>query len=124
VLGHPWQYPAGTPFPGVLVAADYLAVLGGVAALGCSFYLVWKRRDSVTRAAALFAALSLLVQRADLWQNVYDIGRIQSPMLVCLAYVAAAQRKLWLLLPLAMILPRLAMQFAPQLLGVIQKAAG
>jgi hypothetical protein len=124
VLVHPWQYPTGTPFPEVLVAADYLAVAGALLAMGLAFYLVRTVRDPVTLAAALFAALGLIVQRPDLWENVYDIGRLQSPLLLCLAAIAALERQPWLLLPLAMILPRLAMQFAPQVLGVIQKAAG
>jgi hypothetical protein len=81
-------------------------------------------RDPVTIAAALFAALAIVVQRPDLWENVYDIGRLQSPLLLCLAAVATLERRPVLLAPLAMILPRLAMQLAPQVLGVIQKAAG
>jgi hypothetical protein len=124
VLANPWHYPAGTPFLSLVVAADDLAVLGGVVAMALAFHLVWIRRDAVTIAAALFAALALVVQRADLWENVYDIGRLQSPLLVCLAYVATTERKLWLLAPLAMILPRLAMQFAPQFIGIVEKAAG
>jgi len=123
VLANPWQYPAGTPFTGVLVAADYLAVFGGLLAIGLAFYLL-RRNDPVTIAAALFATLAVVIQRADLWQNVYDIGRLQSPLLICLAAIAVLDRRPWLVLPIALILPRLAMQFAPQMLGVIQKAAG
>jgi hypothetical protein len=124
VLANPWRYPTGTPFVGVVVAADYLALAGALLAIGLAFYLVGTMPEPVTVAAALFAALAVVVQRPDLWQNVYDIGRLQSPLLVCLAAVAVLHRKPWLLAPLAMMLPRLAMQFAPQVLGVIQKAAG
>jgi hypothetical protein len=123
VLANPWHYPADTPLPGVLVAADYLAVFGGLLAITFAFWL-FRISDPVTIAAALFAALAVVIQRADLWQNVYDIGRLQSPLLVCLAAVGVRERKPWLLTPVAMILPRLAMQFAPQVLGVVQKAAG
>jgi hypothetical protein len=123
VLANPWHYPVGIPLPGVLVAADYLAVFGGLLAIGFAFWLV-RISDPVTIAAALFAALAVVVQRADLWQHVFDIGRLQSPLLVCLAAVAVRDRKPWLLAPIAMILPRLVMQFAPQVLGVVQKAAG
>jgi hypothetical protein len=124
VLANPWHYPPGTPFPAIVVAADYLAVAGALVAIGFAFYLVRITRDPVTIAAALFAALAIVVQRPDLWENVYDIGRLQSPLLLCLAAVATLERRPVLLAPLAMILPRLAMQLAPQVLGVIQKAAG
>lgn len=123
VLANPWHYPSGTPFPDVLIVADYFAVIGGLLAIALAFSLI-RRTDPVAIAAALFAALAVVIQRADLWQNVYDIGRLQSPLLVCLAGIAVRDRKLWLLAPVAMILPRLAMQFAPQVLGIIQKAAG
>ena len=124
VLAHPWQYPPGTPFARVLVAADYLALSGILLALGLAFDLVWSKREVATIAAALFALLAVVVQREDHWQHVYDFGRIQSPLLVCLAGIAVRYRKLWLLAPVTMILPRLAMQFAPQIIGIYQKAAG
>jgi hypothetical protein len=123
VLANPWRYPAGTPLPGVLVAGDYLAVCGGLLAVGLAFYVL-RISDPIAIAAALFATLFVVIQRADLWQNVFDIGRLQSPLLVCLAAVALRDGKPWLLAPIAMILPRLAMQFAPQAIGVVQKAAG
>jgi hypothetical protein len=53
------------------------------------------------------------------FQNVYHFGRYYSPLFVCLSGIAAQTRNPWLLLPLAMMLPRIAIQLTPQALGVI-----
>jgi hypothetical protein len=53
------------------------------------------------------------------FQNVYQFGRICAPMFVCLSGIAAQTRNPWLLLLLAMMLPRIAIQLTPQALGVI-----
>jgi hypothetical protein len=121
VLANPWQYPPGTPLPGLIVIADYTALTGVLLALGLGVYS-WTRNPTglMQIAAAMFAALAVIVQRPDHWQNVYDFGRLQSPLLVCLAGLAVSQRKPWLLAPVVLIVPRLAIQFAPQVLGVIR----
>ena len=69
-------------------------------------------------AAFLFAMLGLLLREPVILSNAYDIGRCFSPLLLLLAAAAAAGRRPALLLPTAMILPRIAIQFAPQLLGI------
>lgn len=121
VLGHPWSYPAGTPFADAVRAADYLALAGVL--LGFGFAFLWFARGPYVPlriAAALFATMALVLQRNDHWQNVYDFGRVYTPVLLCLSAIAAQYRNPWLLTPLAMMLPRLAMQLAPQMLGVIR----
>jgi hypothetical protein len=103
-----------------VVVADYLALTGAVLAFALA--LVWFARhpcDPLRIAAALFAALGLLFQIAGQWQNVFTFGRIYTPLLVCLSGTAALARNPWLLLPVALMLPRIAIQFAPQVLGVI-----
>ena len=68
----------------------------------------------------LFATMALVLQRTDHWQNVYDFGRVYTPVLLCLLAIAAEYRKPWLLTPLGMMLPRLAIQLAPQMMGVLR----
>lgn len=124
VLGHPWKYPPGTPFASTVVLADYLALAGVLLAFGFAF--IWFARrpaDPIRIAAALFATMALVFQRTDHWQNVYDFGRVYTPVLLCLAGVAAQSRNPWLLLPIAMLLPRIAIQLAPQALGIIHGIA-
>lgn len=117
---HPPAYPPGTPFVAAVRFADYLALAGIVLAFGLAIaWFVRQPSDPVRIAAALFAATGLVLQRADLWQNVYNYGRLYTPMLVCLSAVTAQTRNPWLLIPIAMMLPRIAIQLAPQILGVI-----
>jgi hypothetical protein len=121
VLENPWKYPAGTPFVGAIHIADYLALAGILLAFGLALY--WHLRgpsDPPLMAALLFALAGMVFQRTDHWQNVYDFGRVYTPLLLCLASVAARCRKPWLLTPVAMILPRVAIQLTPQMLGVIR----
>lgn len=121
VLAHPWTYPAGTPFAAAVVAADYLALFGVILAFTLAFVLFIRRPTGPIRtAAALFAAMGVVLQRTDQWQNVYDFGRVYTPLLLLLAALAARQRKLWLVGPVALMLPRIAIQFVPQVLGILR----
>jgi hypothetical protein len=121
VLKTPWQYPAGTPLVGAVHAADYLALAGVLLAFGLTLYWFLRGPFEPPRiAAALFALMGLILQRTDHWQNVYDFGRVYTPLLLCLAAVAAQYRKPWLLAPIGMILPRVAVQLTPQFLGIIR----
>lgn len=120
VLVNPWRYPPGTPFAEAVRVADYLALAGVLLAFGFAF--LWFARGPhcpLRIAAMLFATLALVVQRTDHWQNVYDFGRVYTPVLLCLAALGARYRSAWLLTPVAMMLPRLAIQLAPQVLGII-----
>jgi hypothetical protein len=121
VLANPWSYPPGTPFPDAVRAADYLALAGVLLAFGLAFVgFLRKPGDPLRIAASLFAAMALVVQRPDQWQNVYSFGRVYTPVLLCLAAIGAQDRNPWLLAPVAMMLPRIAIQLAPQVLGVIR----
>jgi hypothetical protein len=119
-LRHPWNYPPGTPFAGVVVAADYLALGGVLLAFALAFFWFFHTpRDPACICATAFAAMALVFQRPDHWQNVYDFGRVYTPVLLCLSAIGAGHRSPWLLLPIAMLLPRIAIQLAPQVLGII-----
>ena len=121
VILHPPRYPSGTLFVDAIRAADYLALAGLL--LGIGFAFLWFARgpsDPRRIAAALFAVLTFLLQRTDYWESVYAFGRVYTPMLLCLSGVAAQYRKPWLLAPAAMMLPRIAIQLTPQVLGVIR----
>ncbi len=117
---HPSKYPASVPLIPAVVGADYLAFVGVLLALG--FALLWFIRvpyEPARITAALFAFMALFFQITGQWENVYTYGRIYTPVLLCLAAIGAEQRNPWLLLPVAMLLPRIAIQFAPQILGII-----
>ncbi len=121
VLQNPLVYPAATPLVAAVHVADYLALAGMLLAMGMA--VRWYVRGPSTPAgitAMLFALLALVLQRAEVWQNAYDYGRIFTPLLLCLAVLGAECRKPWLLAPAAMLLPRLSIQLAPQFLGIVR----
>ena len=120
-FANPWQYPPGTPFPDMVRAADYLALAGLVLAFAMAC-VCWIRRpsDLAHLAAMAFTAMGLMMNVSGTLQSVYHFGRIYTPLLLCLAAVAARNRKPWLLAPLALILPRIAIQLAPQALGIVR----
>jgi hypothetical protein len=119
-LGNPWSYPVGTPFAGAVRIADYLALAGVLLAFGFAFFFVARgARSPWAIAAMLFATMAVVLQRTDHWQNVYDFGRVYTPVLLCLSAMAAQFRNPWLLTPVVMMLPRLAIQLTPQVWGVI-----
>jgi hypothetical protein len=118
-LKNPWNYPAGTPFVTGVHVADYVALAGVLLGFGLALYWCFRGPTDPPRIAAmLFALTGLVLQRTDHWQNVYDFGRVYTPLLLCLAAVTAQLRKPWLLAPVAMIMPRLVIQLTPQMLGV------
>jgi len=143
----PLGYPAGTPLAAWVSAADYLALAG----LGLAFLLAIARfanhpRDPVRIAALLFVVTGLILRDPNPFRNVYDFGRVYTPLLLCLQRGAGCQpadrltigpgersspgwfrtmavgavetRGPVLLAPVLLMLPRIGMQFAPQVLGV------
>ena len=119
-LEHPLQYPPSVPFAAAVRMGDYFAIAGAL--IGFGMAIVWFARrpcDPLRIAAILFTLLGLLVDITDQWYTVYAFGRYYTPMLVCLSGMAAQSRNPWLLLPVAMMLPRIAIQLAPQALGIV-----
>ncbi len=118
-LTHAQPYPPDVPLRTLVEAGDVLALLGAVAGMVLAGVLVVRRRsDPAALAAAGFALLAIFVQRDDVWQTPYNYGRIFSPMflLVALGWMPVNR---WLgVLPLALITPRLLMQYGRQAQGI------
>jgi len=118
-LFHPISYPSDVPLEAIVQTGDALALLGMLLAIVLAVWLFWSRRfEPVAVAAVLFAGLAVFVQRWDVWQTVYNYGRIFSPLLLLVAIGWLPHRR-WLgALPLAMVAPRVLMQFGRQATGV------
>jgi hypothetical protein len=117
---HPPHYAIAIPFAALVRFADYVAIAGALIGFGCAFILLARHPiDPVRIAAILFTLLGLLVDLPAQWSTVYNFGRYDAPLLVCLAGAAAQTRNPWLLSPIAMLLPRIAIQLAPQALGIV-----
>jgi hypothetical protein len=121
---HPMLYPAGVPLVPLVHAADVLALAGMLVAFALAILLVVARGCSRPEClvALLFALMGIFLQRSDVWGNVYSFGRVWTPLLIFLAVQAVRRRSVVWLLPWAMTLPRVALQLAPQVLGVIKAA--
>jgi hypothetical protein len=121
-LLHPKPYPPGVPFPDALQIFDALGLVGILLGFALALWPLRERpRNEVCLAAALFAVMGIVVQRADFWTHAFNYGRIYTPMLVFLA-VDAMRRKSWLsLAPWIAISLRVGIQFMPQIGGIFQR---
>ena len=121
-FAHPWSYPSGTPLVGAVIVADYLALAGLVLALVLGIVSAIRKPASPAQfAAAAFAFTGIFLAVPATLTSVYHFGRLYTPLLLCLAAIAARDRKPWLLAPIALMLPRIGVQFTPQLLGIVHR---
>jgi len=98
-----------------------MAMAGMWLSLGTSGLLVWDRRrrlGPVECSAALFALLAVFLANPEVWADSYAYGRAMSPLLVWLAMAGVASRQIWMAAPLAMVIPRVAAQFATHWPGI------
>lgn len=124
-LLHPVDYPEHVPLPGLVQAADILGLLGIVLAIGLAAVLFWRRKsDPVAIAAVLFAAVAVFVQRTDVWETVFNYGRIFTPLLLLVAVGWMPQRPKLAVLPMVLMAPRLLMQYGNQVRGVANAVFG
>lgn len=126
-LFHPASYPPSVRFRPVVQAADVLALLGMLLAIVLAFVaLIRGKIRPVAIASALFALIAIVVQRPENWGEVYDFGRVFTPLLLFLLldWLAAPDWRRWRAwipaLPLIVMLPRLGMPLIPQLEGILR----
>lgn len=96
-------------------------LLDGVALGGLilALWLTWKnmrewRISPVPVLCGGFALLGIYLFALGNWTHPYDYGRVLSPMLTGLLLLGAEKRRWWYALPSALILARVALQFAPK----------
>jgi hypothetical protein len=72
--------------------------------------------DKTTRAGSMpiiaFAAAAAMLNLREIWEDAYSFGRVLTPLLLLLAMAALPKRKWAMTLPLLLVIPRVAMQFA------------
>lgn len=120
----PAVYPASR-FASSVQAADALALAGALAAFALTAFVALTARPLPPENAAMlcFTLLGVFSQRPDQWRQVFDFGRVYTPLLLLLAIEAMRRRRWYLAAPWLMMLPRVAMQFAPQIEGVARALA-
>lgn len=106
---------------GALTALDYLALLGMALAVVLAVRFVLERSRGPQEFAGLLYAF-MVVSLAFVFSqgDVYTFPRVASPLLVLVALHGLAPGARAGLLPLVLVVPRLAAQLSPQLLGVLR----
>ncbi|HYK89062.1 MAG TPA: hypothetical protein VE398_09840 [Acidobacteriota bacterium] len=121
---HPLQYPITGPWVALAASLDYLALIGIWIALGFSLRLALKRSSGLLQHCIYcFAFAALWLGKADIWAGAYEFGRTLSPLLILLGLLAVRNKDRRLLLPLAFVLPRILLQYEPQVRGILRVLA-
>jgi hypothetical protein len=106
-------------------AFDRVALLGVLAAIGMG---LWGLRPwppaATAMAAALFALLGVVSQRADQWLFVYDYGRVYAPLVVLLLLRGLREGRAVVLLPLVLMWPRMLLEMTMQVVGILRAVLG
>jgi len=118
---NPYQYQ----FPGWISAAstllDYVALAGIAAAVALASWMLWRREFSPVAAAIYtFAFLAMFLDSPGAWTEIYAFARTLSPLLILLALFGLSRQSWISAAPLALVVPRTAIQLAPQAAGVLR----
>ena len=122
---HPMRYTYGGP---VLVAAtllDYAALAGMGIAIVLALRMARElKRSPAVASVVLFALLAIFISSGDVWSEVYSFGRVFTPLLLLLPLASAASELRLHLVPMALVSPRVGLQFGTQVFGVLRGFAG
>lgn len=104
---------------------EWVALAGIWLALGLALHigvtsLRNRRAGWIELTAVLFALFAASLNQLDLWASAYATGRTMTPMLIMLALLAWERRCAVFGLPLLLVVPRIALQYEAQLLGVVR----
>jgi hypothetical protein len=103
---------------------DWLALAGMWMAVVWGFLIVRRKGPQPAALVCLaFALLGCYMLSIEEQYRAYDFGRLFSPLLVLVALHGLAVRSIFGALPLALILPRIAVLFASGLLTIAHKLA-
>jgi hypothetical protein len=118
-----YQLPPLAAF--VATALDYVALTGMIFAIGISYSMVWRLKGGpVEISLLLFGLLASFLAGRHGWGYAYDFGRSLAPLPLFAALYGLEKRKWVYALPLALVVPRVALQLAPHGLAVIRGLVG
>jgi len=102
-------------------AFEWLALAGIWLSVLLVLYFAFRRRIGLIEMIALvFTVFAATLGKFDIWASAYAAGRTMSPLLIMLGIFALKERRYYFALPLALILPRIALQYEAQLAGIIR----
>ncbi len=100
---------------------EWLALAGIWLAVFLALYFAFRRRAGLAEWIALiFTLFAAGLGKFDIWSSAYATGRTMSPLLIMLGLFALKERRYFFIVPLLLILPRLALQVEAQLAGIVR----
>lgn len=119
----PIQHPLTGGWVTLVALLDYTAVLGIWLALVLVLYVLLRRPlGMLETCTAVFALSMVLLGKADIWGYAYEFGRIASPLLLLLMMLSISAKEFRYLLPVMLVLPRILLQYQPQVFGIVSGA--
>ena len=114
--------PVSYAFPPLIAKTaqplDYISLAAVFLAMALAARAVIRKPAPENAAAAVFAALPLVLGGIIGWYEPFGYPRTLSPLFLFVAMGAVASRSWLAAAPLALVLPRILMQLAPQFLGL------
>jgi hypothetical protein len=118
-------FSSGTLWLRAAGVTEILALAGIWSAFLCAGYIAWRGNWGLAETTAvIFAAFATLLGKYDIWDSAYAVGRTFSPLLILLMTIAIRDRRLALLAPVLLILPRLLLQYEAQVLAACRRISG
>ncbi|SPE35086.1 conserved membrane hypothetical protein [Candidatus Sulfopaludibacter sp. SbA6] len=122
---HPYSYPLSPPVAFVTTLLDYAALAGiGLAIVWAVVLARGKKAGAATIPILAFAVVAAFLNLREIWDDAYAFGRVLTPLLLLLALAAVPKRRWTMALPLLLVTPRIALQFAPQALHIVRGMLG
>jgi hypothetical protein len=120
-IANPYHYQ----FPGWITAIstllDYAALAGILAAVALAVWTAWRRDFSpVAWSIYAFAFLAIFLNSPGAWTEIYAFARTLSPLVLLLGMLELSKNNWVYAAPLALVIPRTAIQLAPQAAGVLR----
>jgi hypothetical protein len=120
-IAHPYDYEFADWISIISTVLDYAALAGIVFAVLLAAWMLWRREfGPIEAGVCAFSLLAIFLNSPGAWTEVYAFGRTLSPLLLLLGMLALSKRNWIYALPLALAVPRTAIQLAPQAEGVLR----
>jgi hypothetical protein len=120
-LLQPVLYPFSPLVSWAATILDYAALAGVLLAIVLAVKMGFEHRTGPTEVSMyLFALVAAFLSFPDSWRDVYGFARPITPLLILLAMSGLARRNWIWIVPMALIIPRIGLQFGPQVIGVVR----
>ena len=117
---HPVVYPFSPLVSWAATILDYAALAGVLLAIVLAVKMGFEHGTGpIEIGVYLFALVAAFLSFPDSWRDAYGFARPITPLLILLAMSGLARGSLIWLVPMALIVPRIGLQFGPQIIGVV-----